>query len=184
MQKIIIGLAGEMASGKGTVAGYLVKKYNGNAHRFSTMLRDLAKRMYLEESRNNLQKISEIFRENFSQDILSKVIYHDVKNDQHKVVAVDGVRRTPDIKYLQTLSHFKLIYIETDLEKRFERTNARYENVDDATKTFAEFKKDQKKEAELQIRGLKTKADFVVDNNGSFKNLYAQIDKIIAKTKK
>jgi dephospho-CoA kinase len=184
MQKIILGLAGEMASGKGTVAKYLVKKYKGNSHRFSTMLRDLAKRMYLEENRNNMQKISEIFRQNFGEDILSKVIYHDVENDQHQIVAVDGVRRASDIKYLKTFPNFKLIYIETDLEKRFKRTKARYENTDDATKTFAEFKKDQKKEAELQIRGLKVKADFVVDNNGSFKELYAQIDKIIARAKK
>ncbi|MBU2028530.1 AAA family ATPase [Patescibacteria group bacterium] len=184
MQKIIFGLAGEMASGKGSVAKYLIKKYKGNAHRFSTMLRDLAKRMYLEESRDNLQKISKIFRQNFGEDILSKVIYQDVKNDRHKAVAVDGVRRAPDIKYLQTFPHFKLIYIETDLEKRFARTKARYENSDDEGKTFAEFKKDQKKEAELQIRGLKIKADFIVDNNGSFKNLYAQIDKIITKIKK
>lgn len=184
MQKIILGLAGEMASGKGTVAKYLVKKHKGNSYRFSTMLRDVAKRMYLEENRNNLQKISEIFRQNFSQDILSKVIYQDVKNDSHLIIAVDGVRRSPDIKYLQTLPNFKLVYIETSLEKRFERTKARFENSDDETKTFAEFKKDQKKEAELQIRGLKAKADFVIDNNGSFKDLYAQIDKIIASVKK
>jgi dephospho-CoA kinase len=181
MQKIILGLAGEMASGKGTVAEYLGKKYKGNSHRFSTMLRDLAKRMYLEESRENLQKISKIFRQNFGEDILSKVIYHDVKNDQHRIVAVDGVRRISDIKYLKNFSDFKLIYIETSLEKRFERTKRRYENSDDEAKTFAEFKKDQKKEAELQIKGLKTKADFLIKNDGTFKELYAQIEKIIKK---
>lgn len=184
MQKIIFGLAGEMASGKGTIARYLVKKYKGNSHRFSTMLRDLARRMYLEESRDNLQKISKIFRQDFGEDILSKVIYHDVKNDQHKIVAVDGVRRASDMKYLQTFPNFKLIYVETNLEKRFARTKARYENSDDEGKTFEEFKKDQKKEAELQIKGLKTKADFVIDNNEGFKKLYSQIDKIITKIKK
>jgi dephospho-CoA kinase len=148
------------------------------------MLRDLARRMYLEENRNNLQKISEIFRQNFSEDILSKVVHHDVKNDRHRIVAVDGVRRASDIKYLQTLPNFKLIYIEADLETRFARTKARYENSDDATKTFAEFKKDQKKEAESQIKGLKPKANCVVNNNGSLKELYVQIDKLITEIKK
>lgn len=181
MQKIIFGLAGEMASGKGTVAKYLGKKYKGNSHRFSTMLRDLAKRMYLEESRDTLQKISEIFRQKFGEDILAKVIYRDVENDQHKIVVVDGVRRAPDIKYLQTFPNFKLIYIETSLEKRFVRTKRRYENSDDEVKTFAEFKKDQRKEAELQIKGLKAKADFLIKNDGTFKELYAQIEKIIKK---
>ncbi len=184
MQKIILGLAGEMVSGKGTAAKYLVKKYNGNAHRFSTMLRDLARRMHLEESRDNLQKISQIFRQSFGEDVLARVIYHDVENDRHQIIVVDGVRRSFDIKYLKTFPNFKLIYIETSLEKRFIRTRARYENSDDEVKTFAEFKKDQKKEAELQIRGLKKKADFIIDNNGDFKELYAQIDKIIARIKR
>ena len=109
MAKVILGLAGEIAAGKGTVAKYIAEKYNGGTHRFSTMLRDVAKRMYLEENRENIQKISTIFRQNFSDDLLSKVIYHDVENDGHEHIAVDGVRRAPDIDYLKKLSGFKLV---------------------------------------------------------------------------
>jgi dephospho-CoA kinase len=179
MAKIILGFAGEISSGKGTAAKYLVEKYAGSTHRFSTMLRDVAKRMYLEENRENLQKISTIFRQNFSEDILSKVIFHDTQNDPSEVVAVDGVRRYSDIEYLKTLPHFKLVYIETSLEKRYERIVGRGENVDDASKTLEDFKKDQMQEAESQIRDLKGKADFVLDNNGTFAELYSQIDNII-----
>ncbi len=178
MSKIIIGLAGEIASGKGTVAKYVVEKYNGGAHRFSTMLRDVAKRMYLEENRENLQKISTIFRENFFDDILSSVIAKDVENDEHEIVAIDGVRRMADIAYLKKLQGFKLVYIDTSLENSFKRITERNENSDDGNKTFEEFKKDHEREAELQIKDLKNKADFVVDNNGSYENLYAQIDKM------
>lgn len=179
MEKIILGFAGEISSGKGTAAKYLVEKYAGSTHRFSTMLRDVAKRMYLEENRENLQKISTIFRQNFSEDILSKVIFHDTQNDEHEVVVVDGVRRFSDIEYLKTLPEFKLVYIDASLEKRYERIVGRGENADDSSKTFEEFKKDQEQEAESQIRDLKGKADFVLDNNGSLEDLYAQIDKII-----
>lgn len=179
MAKIILGFAGEMSSGKGTAAKYVVEKYAGSTHRFSTMLRDVAGRMYLEENRENLQKISTIFRQNFSEDILSKVIFHDTQNDPSEVVAVDGVRRYSDIEYLKILPHFKLVYIETSLEKRYERLTKRGENTDDASKTFADFKKDQEQEAESQIRDLKSKADFVVNNDGSFEDFYAQIDEII-----
>lgn len=181
MKKNILGLAGEIASGKGTVARYILEKYKGSSHRFSTALRDVAKRMYLEENRENLQKISTIFRENFHDNILSEVIYHDVENDNHNIVVIDGVRRMADIEFLKKIPEFKLIYIDTDMKKRYERIIQRGENMDDNSKTFEEFKKDHEREAELQIKDLKQRADFVIDNNGSFKELNFQIDSIIKK---
>jgi dephospho-CoA kinase len=177
--KIILGLAGEIASGKGTIAKYICEKYDGGSHRFSTMLRDVARRMYLEESRENLQKISTIFRENFFDDILSSVIAKDVENDEHNIIAIDGVRRLADIKFLKKLPGFKLIYIEADIKNRYGRIINRGENSDDKSKTFEEFEKDHQREAERQIKDLKKYASFVVNNNGSCEDLYKQIDGII-----
>ena len=179
MQKIILGIAGEIASGKGTTAQYLTEKHSASTYRFSTALRDLANRMYLEESRENLQKLSTIFRENFDDNILSMVIYKDVERDKGQVIAIDGVRRMADIEFLKRLPEFKLVYIDASMENRYQRITKRGENVDDNSKTFEDFKKDHEREAELQIKDLKNKADFVVDNNGTMEELYAQIDKII-----
>lgn len=181
MNKIVLGVAGEIASGKGTVAQYVEKKYLGSKYSFSSSLRDVARRMHLEESRENLQKISTMFRDNFHDHILSEVIYHDVANDIHGVIAVDGVRRLADIAYLKKIPGFKLIYVETDLEKRYERLTKRGQNTDDNTKTLDEFRADHQREAELQIKQLKNHADEVIDNNGSFEDLYKQIDNLINK---
>ena len=76
-----------------------------------------------------------------------------------------------------------MVYLETDLEKRFERIKERGENSDDNDKTFEEFKKDHEREAEQEIKKLKIQADFIIDNNGSFEDLYEQINKIILKNK-
>jgi len=179
MKKIILGIAGELACGKGTAAKYIVDKYDGGTHRFSNMLRDVAHRMHLEESRENIQKISTFFRQNFGEDIMSKVIYQDVAVDSHSIIAVDGVRRLTDIKYLKTLPGFKLIYIEADIKKRYERITKRGENTDDLGKSFEEFKMDHQRETELQIKDLKNEANFVIDNNRTMKDLYKQIDEII-----
>ena len=179
MSKIILGLAGEIASGKGTTAKYICEKHNGSSHRFSTALRDVADRMYLEKNRENLQKISTIFRENFFDDILSSVIAKDVEHDEHEIIAIDGVRRLADITYLQKIPGFKLVYIETDMKKRYERIITRGENTDDITKTFEDFQKDHKREAERQIKDLKNKAEYVINNNGSLEELYKQVDEII-----
>lgn len=183
MKKIILGLAGEIASGKGTMAEYLQKNHQAGVHRFSSVLRAVAQKMYLEENRENLQKISTIFRENFDDNILSAVVAKDALKDDHLVVAIDGVRRLADIEYLKQLDGFCLVYIETSLEKRYERIVLRGENSDDATKTFQQFEKDHQREAELQIKDLKKEAQFVLDNNGSKEEFYRQIDEIIQKQK-
>jgi dephospho-CoA kinase len=179
MNKIVLGITGEIASGKGTATKYLLEKYGASSHRFSTMLRDVAKRMHLEESRENLQKLSTLFRENFSDDLLSQVIFHDVDTDGGEIIVIDGVRRMPDIEYLKKLPGFKLVYVDTDMETRYERLTKRGENVDDVNKTFEEFKIDNEREAERKIKDLKQDANFVVDNNGSLEELYKQIDLII-----
>jgi len=179
MKKIILGIAGEIASGKGTTAKYLIDEYGASTHRFSTALRDIANRMYLEESRENLQKISTMMRENFDDNILSMVIYKDVENDNNQIIAIDGVRRMADIEFLKKIPEFKLVYVDTTMENRYERITKRGENVDDKSKTFEDFKKDHEREAELQIKDLKNIADFVVGNDGSLEDLYLQIDKII-----
>lgn len=181
MEKIILGITGEIASGKGTTAKYLIEKYSATTHRFSTALRDVAKRVYLEESRENLQKISTMLRENFGDDILSKVIFYDVNNDKNKIITIDGVRRMGDIEFLKQIPGFKLVYAEASMENRYQRIIKRGENVDDNTKTFEDFKKDHEREAELQIKDLKNVADFVIDNNGSLDDLYNQIDSILSR---
>lgn len=177
--KIIFGLSGEIACGKGTAAKYLAEKYGSNFYRFSSILRDIARRIHLEEKRENLQKISTMLREYWGSDILSKTICHDVKSDEHDVITVDGIRRFEDFELLKKLPGFKLVYIEADLEKRYERLIKRREDADDATKTLEDFKKDLEREAELEVKKLKNKADVIIDNNSTREELYAQVDKII-----
>lgn len=179
MNKIILGFAGEIAAGKGTAAAYIEEGYEGRAYSYSGPLRDIAKRLYLEESRAHLQRLSTMLRENFHDNILSNVLFEDIKKDEKKVIAIDGVRRLADISNMQKLEGFKLVYVETDMRIRYERIVVRGQNSDDRGKSFAEFKQDHGREAETQIRGLKDKADFVVNNDGTFDDLYEQLDKII-----
>ena len=179
MAKLILGLAGEMGSGKGTVAKYIIDKYQGNSHRFSTVLRNILDRLYLLQSRENMQELSTLLRQKFGEDILAKVMYQDVLLDKNEIITIDGVRRMADIKYLREIPHFKLIFIEADIEKRYERIHKRTENSNDQTISFEEFVEEQKQEAESQVRELKSQANYLINNNGSFESLYTQVDEII-----
>jgi dephospho-CoA kinase len=148
------------------------------------MLRDVLDRLYLEQNRENMQKLSTVIRRNFGEDSLAKVIYEDLSKLNSEVMVLDGVRRLADIKYLKELPGFKLAYIETDIKKRYERISKRGENTDDLQKSFKEFKKEHEGEAESQIKDLKNWADFFIDNNGTFDELHKQLDQIISKSKK
>ena len=180
MAKIIIGLAGEMASGKGTAAQYLVQEKEASTHRFSTMLRDVLSRLHLEHSRDNMQKLSFIVRDAYGQDTLAHVMAEDVKKDENNIIVVDGVRRMDDIVFLKQMPEFKLVYIDVDVKSRYERIIKRSENPDDQGKTFDQFVAESKADAELQIAGLKDFADVVIDNNSDIESLYAQIDILLA----
>jgi dephospho-CoA kinase len=92
MPKIIIGLAGEIASGKDVTKKYLEINYGASCHRFSTILRDILNRLYLPIKRENMQDISTFLRQRFGEDLLAKIITEDVKNDPHEIVVVDGIR--------------------------------------------------------------------------------------------
>lgn len=179
MPKKIIGLVGLMACGKGAAARYLVEKYGAGSHRFSTMLKYALDRFYLPVNRENYVKLSEIMRDAFGQDLMSKVIARDVENDPHDLIVIDGIRRVSDVTHLRALPGFVLVKIVTDPEIRYARLVARGEKVDDRTKTYEAFLADHQLPTELSILEIMNQADLTIDNNGSQEELFRQLDKIV-----
>ena len=84
--KIIIGLVGEMVSGKDTVANYLTKKYHSQTISFSQPLRDILDRLYLPQTRINLANLGIILRREFGQDILAKTIVSEIKTSPKNII--------------------------------------------------------------------------------------------------
>ena len=169
-----------MASGKSTVTEYLKTKHGAVTFRFSDMLRDVAKRLHLENSRANLQQLSTVLRQNFGEDLMSQVLAADVEESKHNFIITEGVRRPTDITYLKELSGFHLIYLNVLERTRFERLTARRENPDDQNKTWEQFQREGKQESEQKIKEIAATAEFTVDNNGTMEQLRQQIDRIVA----
>jgi len=180
MSKIIIGFTGPIASGKEVAKKYLEEKYGANSHRFSTMLRDILNRLYIPLTRTNLQDISTTIRGCFGDDTMANVISEDVKNDNHDIVVVEGIRRLADIGALMALPNFFLISIEADSKIRYQRLIKRNENDGDSLKTYEDFLADHQKETETQIESVMAAAKFHLNNDGSLEDLYNQIEKIIS----
>lgn len=179
--KLILGFVGLPASGKGTSAEYCQKKYGASAYRFSTMLFDLLKRIYVETNRDNLIKMSEAIRGTFGEDTMAKVMAKDAESDQNSLIVVDGIRRMADIEYLSKLPNFILIEIFADPHTRYERVIQRSEKADDKTKTFEQFMADHQRSTEMSIPEVAGHASEHIDNNGSVEELYKNLDNLIKK---
>lgn len=178
---IIIALVGSISSGKGTVADYVIKNYNASSYTFSTMLKDVLKRFYLEINRDNLVKISEQIRGTFGEETMAKTMSKDVENDDNNVIVIDGVRRMADIEYLQKLEGFVLVNIHAEPKTRHSRMLERNEKADDSTKTYEEFLADGQRSTEISILDVAKHATEEIDNNGSLEDLYKQVDKLVEK---
>lgn len=181
MAKIILGLVGPLASGKGTVKKYIEEKYQGKDCRFSTILRDVLTRVDVPISRENLQQLSTSLRQTFGEDLLAKAIAKDAAKISAEVVVVDGVRRLADIKYLRELDNFFLIAVDADPKIRFERLVLRNENEGDQNKTYEQFLADHLAEADKEVPIVMEGAQYRIQNDGSLDDLYKQIDQIIEK---
>ena len=181
MSKVILGLVGEMAAGKSTVTNYLKERHGAVTFRFSDMLRDVLTRMHLEHTRGNLQLISMILRQNFSEDIMSKVLTMDVKGADAPLIITEGIRRPSDIVYLKALPGFHLVSLLADEQIRYERMVKRSENPDDQTKTWEEFQKESQAEPEHKIKELMREAPDTIDNNGTIEELLERLEQLIKK---
>lgn len=180
MQKIIIAITGEMASGKDTLAKYLVEKYHAKAFHFSDSMRDVLDRLHLDETREHLSKLSHTLRQAFGEDVFSKAIETEVLRERQGIIIIDGVRRSSDIEFARKQPDFTLIYVEADIQKRYDRIKNREQNADDTEKTFQEFLHDHTLETEVTIPLLRTEADHIVNNDGALEDLYRQADDIMS----
>lgn len=179
--KAVIGIVGEIAAGKGVAAKYLQGRYGAAIFKFSTSMRDVAARLYLEPTRQNIQAVSTALRSAFGDDIFAKVMAKDVAASDSDLIITDGIRRPSDIVELAKLPYFHLIAIVADEKIRFERVKARNENEGDAEKTWEQFLKDAQAEPELRIRDIAAKAELTITNEGTIEGLQRQIDGIMTK---
>lgn len=177
-KKVILGIAGEIASGKDTVARYYQKKYGAGMYRFSDVLRDILHQLHLPEDRKNLAEASLMLRKTFGEDVFARAIAEEIKHDTREFIVIDGVRRRSDVTGIESLPGFRLLYISADPKKRHSRLTERKQNVDDATKTYEEFLRDAELEPELEIRKLFDGADFLIENNAGLDELYAEADRV------
>ena len=185
MRYHIIGLTGRNASGKGTVASFLMKS-SFVYHSLSDTLRVELKNKDLEESRENLIKIGNNLREGGGPGILADLMIPNLNSLENHIV--DSIRNPIEVNSLRREypNHkFILIAVDATPETRYERLKQRNRFGDSSS--WEQFLAQEKLEEsstdpnKQQLLSTIKKADFYIDNSGTILELENSIAEIIDK---
>jgi len=177
---MIIGLTGQNAAGKGTIADYLAKK-SFYYYSLSDVIREEAKALGVEINRDNLIKIGNELRENSGNHVLAERIIQKIEKSKHYVI--DSIRNTAEVNLLKANGCI-LLNVEALPEKRFERIRQR--NRENDPKTFEEFmaledKENSNNKSGQQINLCQNLADHTIINNSTVEELYGNVGNLLIK---
>jgi len=178
---MIIGLTGENCSGKGAVAEHLMKK--GFYYlSLSDVIREELKAEGKTITRENLIAKGNELRERFGPGILGSRIAKKVQKDRNYVI--DSIRNPAEVEELKKLGRFFLFYVTAPAETRFNRIKARNRETDPRTfEAFLEIEKlelESKDPTKQNLKGTFALAQTKIVNDGSFEELYENVDRALA----
>ncbi len=177
----IIWLTGTNGAGKGTVVEYLMKKWFTH-YSMSGALKKYIKERWLPINRDTMTKVSSELRKEFWPWCLVKELY-SIAEKEWKDCIIESIRNLKEIEILKNTWDFSLWAIDADQEIRYQRIKLRGSEKDDVS--FEKFQAQEKLEADNteahkhNIFWCIKKADVLLNNNGTVKELHQQIDKVL-----
>ena len=172
-KRIIIGLCGEIAAGKTTLAEYLKFKYGFETRRYSEILCNmLGKKQY---ERKALQELGlKIAKDPIKQRDLSHRIIKSM--DKDKSYVIDGLRHHEDFEELSKEfgNEFIFININADFNRRYKRYSE--QKNEESIENFAKI---DGHGSESDIKKISVCANKNITNNKGYSDFFRQIENIL-----
>ncbi len=177
----VIGVVGDIGSGKDEVLKYLRSKYGIPYIATGDIVRQEAEREDMEATRENLQAISQRCFEQYGKGCFVRMAAEDIVSRGWNVSGISGIRSPDDVEIMRQAfgSNFVLVRVDVaEPETRFERMRLRKEERD--PQTFEQFLSQDKKEREVfRLDKTGSLADFAVNNDGTLQDLHRQVDELV-----
>ena len=175
---ILIGITGEIGSGKDTFSDHFLKISDKKIvrMRFSDILKETLVQWSLPITRHNLQYLAIIMDREYGIGTLTNAIKERIKNQKADIVILEGIRWESDVDLLRSFEKSYLVYITADQEKRFERVKKRSEKIGENNLTIERFKTEDKEPTETHISKIGTGADLKIENNTTVEIFKSKIE--------
>ena len=184
---MIIGITGKNASGRKTLAEYLVRK-GFNHFSLSNEIREEAKRRNMTITFNNLIDLGNQMRARYGPTVWAERV--KLKLDEGNDYVVTSFFNVEEVKVFKDLADFMLVSVIADSQMRFEliRSRAKEEDIDEF-RSYEQFLENEKLEQssdpnKQQLHKCHKMADIVIKNEGSIEEFYQKIDKLVTDLKK
>ncbi|MBI5122597.1 hypothetical protein HZA75_01935 [Candidatus Roizmanbacteria bacterium] len=184
-KNIILGIVGQIASGKGILVNYLIRHFGFASFSLSLIVHDeLRKRGIRKFTRQTLQDVGDKLRRDYSDDVLARRLNEVIIKGQKKSrIVVEGIRNPGEIEFFKKNRNFILIGVKANRELRFKRLLSRGKPWD--PKTWNDFVKvdrrdlgiDQRKSGQ-QVEKCFAYCDYMLTNNKDIKDFEKKIEKL------
>lgn len=181
---LILGVVGQIASGKGILVKYLTEKLDFTAFSLSSIVHsELQKKGKVKFTRQTLQDVGDELRRVYGDNVLAQRIIKAINEQKKDRIVIEGIRNPGEIEFLKKNSNFILIGVKADRELRFRRVLSRGKEWD--PKNYEDFLKvdirdlgvGQNKSGQ-QVGKCLAYCDYVLTNNKDLENFEKKVEKL------
>lgn len=182
-----IGVVGQIASGKGVLVDYLIKKQGFTSFSLSSILHEeLKTKKITKYTRKTLQDLGDELRTTFGREVLAKKAIETLKKKKIKKAVIEGIRNTGEVEYLKKIPEFVLIGVKSTRSIRFKRVIKRAKPWDprDHSTFLVVDRRDlgigQKKSGQ-QVGKCLDYCDYMLTNNRDIKDFERKVERLVKK---
>ncbi|OJV28881.1 MAG: hypothetical protein BGO32_02580 [Bacteroidetes bacterium 37-13] len=175
----IIGITGTLGAGKGTIVEYLQKEHDFLHFSVRDFLTTEIEKRDLPLNRDSMVEVANDLRAKHTPSYIVEQLYV-LAEKSGKDSIIESIRTMGEVKALRQLSGFRLLAVDAPAELRYERITERKSATDSVSyETFLDNEKREMTSTDDTKQNLAAciaAADFKLVNNGSFEELFAQIE--------
>ncbi len=178
----IIGITGTLGAGKGTIVDYLTAHHGFKHFSVRGYLIQIIKATGKEVNRDSLTHTANELRAANSPSFIAEELFKEAEKTGANCI-IESIRTVGEVTALKAKGNFKLLSVDTDRRLRYERILLRGSETDQIS--FETFSANEERELssndpnKQNLSACMALADYHFTNNGSFDDLYVQLDQIL-----
>ena len=175
---MIIGITGSFGAGKGTVVDYLIEKKGFKHYSASGFITEEIIRRDMPVNRDSMIVVANDLRAQHGASYIIDSLYARATENGGDAI-IESLRAVAEVLRIKELGG-KVIGVDSDPHIRYERAFARGSEKDGVS--FEKWQEQEKTESNAtdptkqNIFGALKESDFMLTNNGTLEDLYAQIN--------